>query len=68
MLLSAIPEPDPSKVNKDLAVKGDIEAITERPTGCVFRHRCPLAQDICREKEPELRRVEETREVACHLV
>jgi len=67
-LHAAIPEPDPSKVNQDLAVKGDVEGISERPTGCVFRHRCPLAQDICASEEPELRLVEENREVACHFV
>lgn len=67
-LLAAIPEPDPSKVNQDLAVKGDVEGISERPTGCVFRHRCPLAREICAAEEPELRLIEENREVACHFV
>ncbi len=66
-LVAAIPEPDPSKVVLDFAV-GDIEAITERPTGCVFRHRCPLAQEICASEEPQLRRIEENQEVACHFV
>jgi oligopeptide transport system ATP-binding protein len=67
-LLAAIPEPDPSKVNIDFAVQGDIEGITERPTGCVFRHRCPIAQEICVSEEPQLRMIEENREVACHFV
>jgi len=66
-LLAAIPEPDPSKVYKDLAVKGDIEGITERPTGCVFRHRCPIAQAICALEEPQLRMIEENHEAACHF-
>ena len=67
-LLAAIPEPDPSKVNLDIAVKGDIEGITERPTSCVFRHRCPIAQEICVSKEPQLRVIEGNHEVACHFV
>ncbi len=66
-LVAAIPEPDPSKVVLDFAV-GDIEGITERPTGCVFRHRCPIAQEICTAEEPQLRRIEENQEVACHFV
>ena len=67
-LLAAIPEPDPSKVNMDFAAKGDIEGITERPAGCVFRHRCPIAQELCASEEPQLRMVEEKQEVACHFV
>jgi oligopeptide/dipeptide ABC transporter ATP-binding protein len=66
-LVAAIPEPDPSKVNKDFAVKGDIEEIAERPTGCVFRHRCPIAQEVCASEEPQLRMIEINQEVACHF-
>jgi oligopeptide transport system ATP-binding protein len=66
-LLAAIPEPDPSQRNKDLVVKGDIEAITERPTGCVFLHRCPIAQEICAYEEPHLRSIDGSHKVACHF-
>jgi oligopeptide transport system ATP-binding protein len=66
-LLAAIPEPDPSQRNKDLIVKGDIEAITERPTGCVFLHRCPIAQEICAYEEPHLLPVDGSHKVACHF-
>jgi len=68
ILLAAIPEPDPANVSDDLAVKGDIEAISERPTGCVFRHRCPLAREICAAEEPQMREIEAHRQVACHFV
>jgi len=67
-LISAIPEPDPSKREIEVNVKGEIDAITQRPTGCVFRLRCPLAQEICAAEEPELRKIEEDRQVACHFV
>ncbi len=66
-LLAAIPEPDPSQREIEINVKGDIESLTERPTGCVFRHRCPLAQEICAAEEPQLREIEENQEVACHF-
>jgi oligopeptide/dipeptide ABC transporter ATP-binding protein len=66
-LLAAIPEPDPSQRNPDLAVKGDIEEITERPTGCVFHHRCPIAQEICAYEEPQLLSIDGSHEVACHF-
>ena len=68
ILLAAIPEPDPANVSDDLTVKGDIEAISERPTGCVFRYRCPLVQEICAAEEPQMRETEANRQVACHFV
>ena len=67
-LISAIPEPDPSKREIEVNVKGDIDAVSHRPTGCVFRFRCPLAQKICAAEEPQLRVIEENHEVACHFV
>jgi oligopeptide/dipeptide ABC transporter ATP-binding protein len=66
-LLAAIPEPDPSQCEIEINVKGDIEIFTERSTGCVFRHRCPLAQEICETEEPQLREIGENQEVACHF-
>jgi oligopeptide/dipeptide ABC transporter ATP-binding protein len=36
------------------------------PAGCRFHPRCPLAVDICREVEPELRGPAD-RMAACHL-
>ena len=66
-LLAAIPEPAPSQRDIEINVKGDIESFIERPTGCVFRHRCPLAQEICEMEEPQLREIEENQEVACHF-
>ena len=66
-LISAIPEPDPSKRAIEVSVKGEMDAAFERPTGCVFRLRCPLAEEICAAEEPKLRVIEEDQEVACHF-
>jgi len=38
--------------------------VAEAATGCVFRARCPLAQEVC-ESEPELVRVGEGHECRC---
>ncbi|HLQ72910.1 MAG TPA: ABC transporter ATP-binding protein [Bacillota bacterium] len=40
--------------------------MTELP-GCPFADRCVYAQDICREKKPEMLEVEENHFVACHF-
>jgi oligopeptide transport system ATP-binding protein len=66
-LISAIPEPDPSQPAVEAQMKGEIDAINERPTGCVFRLRCPLAEEICAAEEPQLRAIAENQEVACHF-
>jgi oligopeptide/dipeptide ABC transporter ATP-binding protein len=66
-LLAAIPEPDPSKRETEVKAKGEIDVNADRSTGCVFRRRCSLAQDICAAEEPKLREITENRQVACHF-
>lgn len=67
-LLKAVPEPKPEMVEeiKEIPIKGEVPDATNIPSGCRFHPRCPYAQDICAEEEPELRRVKD-REVACHF-
>ncbi len=36
------------------------------PKGCVFWPRCPYAKDICKKREPELRKIEDAL-LACHF-
>ncbi len=65
-LLSAIPKADPSVRQKRLLLEGEVPSPINPPSGCRFHTRCPLVESICREKEPELRRMGQ-RQVACHL-
>jgi oligopeptide transport system ATP-binding protein len=66
-LLAAIPAPDPAARRRQRAVKGDVPSPIERPTGCPFHPRCPLAQAICSVEEPQLRLIERDHLVACHF-
>ncbi|MFA9557558.1 ABC transporter ATP-binding protein [Evansella sp. AB-rgal1] len=68
-LLSAIPIPDPDIEAKRerIILQGEVPSQINPPSGCVFRTRCPVATDICAEKKPEWKEVEEKHFVACHL-
>jgi oligopeptide/dipeptide ABC transporter ATP-binding protein len=48
------------------AIPGSAPLLTGKHTGCPFRARCALAQEVCEESVPELREVR-GRKVACHL-
>jgi oligopeptide/dipeptide ABC transporter ATP-binding protein len=68
-LFGAIPLPIVGLEKRKLAVlEGNVPSPVNPPSGCRFHTRCPLAQDVCREKEPILHPVGNGREVACHFV
>lgn len=55
-LISAAPIPDPAlERNKSrLMIEGDLPSPIDPPSGCVFRTRCPKAQEICGKEIPQL--------------
>ncbi len=68
-LIRTIPVPDPAveKAKTDVGIRGELPSPIDPPSGCRFRTRCPLAQEICAEVEPPLRRFGPSHQAACHF-
>ncbi|HEY8687131.1 MAG TPA: dipeptide ABC transporter ATP-binding protein [Chloroflexota bacterium] len=66
-LLSAIPIPDPSVKKQRIVLQGDVPSPINPPSGCPFRTRCWLAQDVCAAEMPPLREVAPNHWAACHF-
>jgi peptide/nickel transport system ATP-binding protein len=65
-LISAVPVPDPKSRRIRSTVMGEIPSPINPPSGCRFHTRCPVADEACHQKEPELIKVSEEHYVACH--
>jgi oligopeptide transport system ATP-binding protein len=66
-LLKAVPEPEPKLKRTKRQLLGDVPSPIDRPSGCPFHPRCPLAQARCSEEEPKLRELAADHFAACHF-
>lgn len=67
-LLGAIPLPEVTHKQELVVLEGNVPSSSNPPAGCRFHTRCPLAQPICQETEPELRKIGAKQFAACHLI
>ena len=66
-LLEAVPQPDPTLRDADRALlTGEVASPLDPPPGCRFHPRCPRADPICREKQPDLVEMTPGHLCACH--
>lgn len=66
-LLASVPVPDPSHRGTRPPLEGDVPTPVAIPSGCRFRTRCPMAQEICANEVPPLRDMGHGQRAACHF-
>jgi len=66
-LLSSIPVPDPKAKLERMIPKGEIPSPINPPSGCRFHPRCPYAQEVCSEREPQLEEIRPSHRAACYF-
>ena len=68
-LIAAAPDLDkPAPADRaSLMVDGELPSPLAPPSGCPFRTRCPMAQEICTTEKPRLETPSSRHSVACHF-
>jgi oligopeptide/dipeptide ABC transporter ATP-binding protein len=67
-LLSVVPELNDTDAprRERIIINGDVPDPSDRPSGCSFHPRCPVATEICATEKPAFVELRPGRFVACH--
>ena len=69
-LLGSLPRLDKREQSRLTPIQGSPPSLVNLPPGCPFTPRCPLAADVCQEREPDLEPVDvgvRDHYAACHF-
>jgi oligopeptide/dipeptide ABC transporter ATP-binding protein len=66
-LVKAVPVPEPKLKRTKRSLLGDVPSPIDRPPGCPFHPRCPMAKERCIQESPLLRELSPDHFVACHF-
>jgi oligopeptide/dipeptide ABC transporter ATP-binding protein len=64
-LLASLPRLNGDRTERLPTIKGSSPNGINMPTGCAFAERCNYSRDLCRQKRPELLRVNLAQTSAC---
>ncbi|MCB1176959.1 MAG: ABC transporter ATP-binding protein, partial [Leptospiraceae bacterium] len=64
-LFSSIFELSDLKKKREI-LKGEIPGVINKPKGCYFHTRCPIAKENCIKEIPNWKKISDNRFVACH--
>jgi oligopeptide/dipeptide ABC transporter ATP-binding protein len=67
-LIQAVPDTSRPRSEELRSIPGMPPDINDRPVGCAYRSRCPLAMEKCATDDPALEPLKEGRRVACWAV
>jgi peptide/nickel transport system ATP-binding protein len=67
-LLSAVPYPEPGRAHERVRLEGEIPSPIDKPSGCSFHPRCPIARPSCSTEIPPFEEHSAGRAVACPWV
>jgi peptide/nickel transport system ATP-binding protein len=67
-LLQSVPRIGSRSLQDAIILEGNVPSPIKPPSGCRFHTRCPIAESICREKEPILEETATTHWAACHFL
>ena len=65
-LLASLPRLTQGTETRLPTIEGTAPSLVERPRGCVFASRCPVALPLCHAEKPPLEQIDDGRWVKCH--